>query len=82
MMYRKRQKLYDVADIQKELEELSEDEDQIRGQDAYKKEIWDVKRRIKVSFKRDLKPPDTEPFFYKIGRVLGRGAYGKVNLAI
>ena len=41
-----------------------------------------MKRKIKVAFKRDNKPPETEPFFYKIGRVIGRGTYGKVCLAL
>ena len=44
--------------------------------------MWTVKREIKVGFKRDLAPPDTRLNFYKIGRVLGRGTYGKVNLAL
>lgn len=45
-------------------------------------ECWGVKRKIKVAFKRDLAPPLTVIDFYSIGRVLGKGAYGKVNLAI
>jgi len=41
-----------------------------------------VKRKIRVAFKRDLAPPITVIDFYSIGRVLGKGAYGKVNLAL
>ena len=37
---------------------------------------------IKISFKRDEAPPDSAVQFYKIGRLLGRGAFGKVNLAL
>ncbi len=31
--------------------------------------------------KKDGKIADTDSNWYKIGRILGRGAYGKVNLA-
>jgi len=27
-------------------------------------------------------PPDTQPDFYRIGRTLGRGAFGKVSLCL
>ena len=37
---------------------------------------------IKISFKRDEVPPVTTQQFYKIGRLLGKGAFGKVNLAL
>lgn len=37
---------------------------------------------IRISFKRDEAPPTTNTSFYKIGRFLGRGAFGKVNLAL
>lgn len=37
---------------------------------------------IKISFKRNEVPPHTNVSFYKIGRLLGRGAFGKVNLAL
>ena len=46
------------------------------------KDVWDIKRRIKVSLKKNFTPPDTELGYYKIGRVLGKGAYGKVNIAL
>lgn len=35
-----------------------------------------------MAFKRDLAPPLSVVEFYSIGRVLGKGAYGKVNLAL
>ena len=41
-----------------------------------------MKWLIKISFKRDEVPPSTTIQFYKIGRLLGRGAFGKVNLAL
>ena len=49
-----------------------------------------MKRAIKIGWKRDGASPATILFhenkkkcsFYNIGRVLGKGAYGKVNLAI
>jgi serine/threonine protein kinase len=63
------------------LEQLTEDGDEILNYSERKQEIWAVKRKVKVSFKRDLAPPITKIEFYRIGRVLGKGAYGKVNLA-
>ena len=75
-------KLYDVQDIQKELEELTEDEqDYQRASDAAREHI-NIKRQIKMTFKRNLCAPTTTEFFYRIGRILGKGAFGKVNLAI
>lgn len=37
---------------------------------------------IRKSFNNSLSPPETTTDFYKIGRVLGKGAFGKVNLAM
>jgi len=48
-----------VPEIQKELEELTEGEEEIKGFPRAQQEIWDVKRQIRVSFKRDLAPPRT-----------------------
>jgi hypothetical protein len=45
-------------------------------------EIFNLKKMIRISFKRDEAPPTTNTSFYKIGRFLGRGAFGKVNLAL
>jgi len=45
-------------------------------------EVWRMKRMIKMNLKRYFCPPDTTLKMYKIGRVLGKGAYGKVNIAI
>lgn len=36
---------------------------------------------IRFNFKLYNEPPLTTSEFYRIGRVLGRGAFGKVNLA-
>ena len=35
-----------------------------------------------MSIKRYYEPPKTTLEMYKIGRVLGKGAYGKVNIAL
>jgi 5'-AMP-activated protein kinase catalytic alpha subunit len=78
----KENKLYDVEVIQKELEELTEDAEEIQGRPAHEKQKWEVKRKVRVAFKRDLAPPFIDISFYLIGRVLGKGAFGKVNLAL
>lgn len=75
-------KLYDIQDIQKELEELTEDENEIGLASTPEREQIMVKRKIKMTFKRNLCAPDAEASFYTIGRVLGKGGYGKVNLAM
>ena len=75
-------KLYDVQDIQKELEELTEDENEITAARTPEREQIMVKRKIKMMFKRNLCAPEPEASFYIIGRVLGKGGYGKVNLAM
>ena len=38
--------------------------------------------RIKENFKRLGEPPITSMDFYRVGKILGRGAFGKVNLAM
>jgi serine/threonine protein kinase len=39
-------------------------------------------RLIRLAFKKTMNPPATSSEFYKIGKVMGKGAFGKVNLAI
>ena len=71
-----------MADVQAELEELTEDEEEIKKQSPRKIEIWNIKKNIKIAFKMDKKPPETNLDFYKIGRIVGRGSFGKVNLGL
>lgn len=77
---KKARRLYEIQDVQDELEELTEDEAEL--EDPAKKEIWRIKRDIKVSFKKTKQPPPSKLSYYKIGRIIGRGAYGKVNIAV
>jgi len=37
---------------------------------------------IKKAFEEGSEPPITTTDFYRIGKILGRGAFGKVNLAM
>lgn len=39
-------------------------------------------KKIKLAFQTTGNPPATSSDFYKIGKVMGKGAFGKVNLAI
>lgn len=41
-----------------------------------------LKKLIKTSFKKTGKAPDSTSEFYRIGKVLGRGAFGKVSLTV
>ena len=61
---------------------MTEDEQEIKTKPDNFKEMWYIKRDIKVSFKRDQRPPDTKYDYYKIGRKIGRGSFGKVNIAL
>ena len=39
-------------------------------------------RKIKLAFSKTQNAPATSSDFYKIGKVMGKGAFGKVNLAV
>lgn len=39
-------------------------------------------KQIKVSFNRLKEPIKTTAEFYRIGKMLGKGAFGRVNLAM
>ena len=45
-------------------------------------EIGSVMKKVSVAFKNTQKPPTTDISFYRVGKMLGRGAFGKVNLAM
>jgi 5'-AMP-activated protein kinase, catalytic alpha subunit len=86
-------KAFDVADMRRHLENLAfEDgkyflpynliEEEIKKKSPRTQEQYGLKLMIKVSFLRDEMPPPTDLSFYKIGRLLGKGAFGKVNLAL
>ena len=47
----------------------------------YTKDKCKLQKMIMINFKKYNEPPQTTSEFYRIGRVLGRGAFGKVNLA-
>ena len=46
------------------------------------KEINSTIRIVKKSFREYKEPPETTTDFYKIGRMLGKGAFGKVNIGM
>lgn len=41
-----------------------------------------IQKKIKFAFLKTGNPPETQTENYKIGKVMGKGAFGKVNLAI
>lgn len=61
---------------------LTEDEEEISLKPLYEREKWEIKKMIKLSFKKDMKAPDTDFTFYKVGKIVGKGASGKVNLGL
>lgn len=74
--------LYEVEDVQKELEMLTENSKEIEEMTESQLEQLEIKRNIRVAFKRDSKAPAPNFKYYKIGRLIGRGSFGKVNLAL
>lgn len=46
------------------------------------KELTKLEKMIKKSFEIYGKAPEVSAKFYRIGKILGKGAFGKVNLAI
>lgn len=46
------------------------------------KQIRKLIKLVKLSFKQQIDIPQTTIDFYRIGKVLGKGAFGKVNLAV
>jgi serine/threonine protein kinase len=49
---------------------------------ARSKEILTMIKIITRSFMHQNEPPVTTTDFYKVGRMLGKGAFGKVSLAM
>jgi serine/threonine protein kinase len=45
-------------------------------------EISSIIQKLKDSFKKKNDAPVTDITFYRVGKMLGRGAFGKVNLAM
>jgi serine/threonine protein kinase len=45
-------------------------------------EIGYVMKKVEHAFASTNNPPGTDISFYRIGKMLGRGAFGKVNLAM
>jgi serine/threonine protein kinase len=39
-------------------------------------------KKIKLALQKTTHPPATSTEYYKIGKIMGKGAFGKVNLAI
>jgi serine/threonine protein kinase len=57
-------------------------DEELRRLSPRSREIAVVQRIITDSFEHIREPPVTTTDFYRIGKMLGRGAFGKVNLAM
>ncbi len=75
-------RLYAIEDIQLELEQNTEDDEEMALRPQAEQDQHSVKKQVRKSYKRNRTAPKTQMSFYKIGRVIGKGAYGKVNLAM
>ena len=49
--------LYEVADVKLELESLTEDEEVIKNRPEKERQVWEIKRDIKIAFKRFQEAP-------------------------
>jgi hypothetical protein len=66
----------------KDMVVVDPNDEYMRNLSPRSREIVFVKRIIKSSFELTKQPPVTTTDFYRIGKMLGRGAFGKVNLAM
>ena len=80
--WRKHRRLYAIKDILADLEHMSDDDEDMMLRPQAEQDQHSVKKKVRQSFKRNRTAPATNIDFYKIGRVLGKGAYGKVNLVM
>lgn len=67
--------------VLKKTEKIEKDED-LKNLSPRSREIARVMKFVEKSFKETGEPPVTTTDFYRIGKMLGRGAFGKVNLAM
>lgn len=74
--------IYNMKEVDEVLENLTEDEEEIKLKPMKDQEIWMVKRFIKQSIKKDKKVPEFDWSYYKLGRMLGRGSFGKINIGL
>lgn len=59
---------------------LTKDSD--KEQMVFNRDLQKLMKMIRLHFKQFTQPPPTTSEFYRIGRVLGKGAFGKVNFAM
>jgi serine/threonine protein kinase len=89
IVYVKKTRLYEIDDIRKELVGIDIDPEELAAMPTDDRDIINIKQEVKIYFdKEEMAPfskvtfgPVSSLFYYKIGRVLGRGSFGKVNLA-
>lgn len=68
--------------MQKALEHLTLDEEAILQRPLHEREQWEIKKKIRMNFIKRGDAPETELLFYKIGSLIGKGSFGKVNLGL
>jgi len=59
-----------------------ENDSELKRLSPRSQEIGSVMKKIKQNFLQEGGPPITDISFYRVGKMLGRGAFGKVNLAM
>jgi serine/threonine protein kinase len=61
---------------------LKHDESSLDEESKLKADIQRIENLYRLSFAKTGLPPGTKADFYRIGRALGRGAFGKVSLCM
>ena len=67
LIIHKKRKIYEIPDVHKELEEMTEDEQEMMQKPLHQREIWELKRLIRVSFKCNQLAPESLENSYKLG---------------
>ena len=71
-----------VAPLVSQVSERIDTQDSDVGLSPRTRAISKILKHIKFSFRQTKSAPNTTVDFYRIGKVLGKGAFGKVNLAL
>ena len=61
---------------------MTHDEEEILQRPLPEREQWEIKKKIRTNFIKHGTAPPTELLFYKVGSLIGKGSFGKVNLGL
>ena len=62
--------------------ELTEDDEEQKLMTKQERDVYDIKSKIKKNLIKNNRLPDSLMSWYKYGRILGKGAFGIINLCL